>query len=369
MRINNNIGALNTYSKLSSTNVAKDKSLEKLSSGLRINRAADDAAGLAISEKMRAQIKGLDQANRNAQDGVSLIQTAEGGLSETHSMLQRMRELSVQASNGTLTDEDKTNIQTEISELKTEIGKVSSNTKFNSKKLLDGNFGVSVKTTGSTMASAGNNVKITLDGAAENETFTFSVATGSVTIKNSAGEEQKLMLGATNTATLDKGTSFNFDAMGVKVTLTADQAGGALFTGNTLITTAATGGNGFIQVGANEDDTMAIQINSMTTSALGIEDIDVTSDAEGAITLIDNAISKVSTERAKLGAYQNRLEHTMNNLTTSSENITSAESRIRDVDMAKEMMNFTKTNILSQAATSMLAQANQSGQGVLSLLR
>ncbi len=361
MRINTNVGALNTYSKLSSTNAAKDKSLEKLSSGLRINRAADDAAGLAISEKMRAQIKGLDQANRNAQDGVSLIQTAEGGLSETHSMLQRMRELSVQASNGTLSAEDKSNIQTEIDELITEVGKVASNTKFNGTTLLSGTLGVSDGGTGTLNALA--NTKISIDGP-EAATFTAGLAGTILTVTNgTTNEAQSIDVGGTD---LLDGKSLNFDALGIKISASGGDVALADIDTKTVIT-AGTGAD--IQVGANNGDTMGINIGDMTAAGLGISGIDVTADATGAISTLDTAISTVSTERAKLGAYQNRLEHTMNNLTTSSENLTSAESRIRDVDMAKEMMTFTKNNILSQAATSMLAQANQASQGVLQLLR
>jgi flagellin len=267
MRINNNLAALNTHSRLSAATEAQGKSLQKLSSGLRINRAGDDAAGLAISEKMRGQIKGLNQASRNAQDGISLIQTAEGALNETHSILQRMRELSVQASSDTNSSTDRDQIQSEVDQLIEEIDRIGSSTSFNDTALLDGTF------------------------------------------------------------------------------------------------------SGTLQIGANAGDELTITIGDMQT--LGVATVDVTSQAgaSSAITAIDTAIETVSTERASLGAYQNRLEHTINNLGTASENLTAAESRIRDVDMAKEMMEFTKNNILTQASTSMLAQANQQPQAVLQLLR
>ncbi|WP_100332365.1 flagellin Hag [Bacillus xiapuensis] len=275
MRINHNIAALNTYRQLNSANGMQSKSMEKLSSGLRINRAGDDAAGLAISEKMRGQIRGLDMAAKNAQDGISLIQTAEGALNETHSILQRMRELAVQSANDTNTSTDRDELQKEVSELISEIDRIAGNTEFNTKKLLDG----------------------TLDGS-----------------------------------------------------------GAVKF-----------------HIGANEGQNMELTIANMGAGASGLAvsgvDIKTQSGADKAITTIQDAIDKVSAERAKLGANQNRLEHTINNLGTSSENLTAAESRIRDVDMAKEMMNQTKNSILAQASQAMLAQANQQPQGVLQLLR
>lgn len=271
MIINHNIAALNTYRQLANNNSVAAKSLEKLSSGLRINRAGDDAAGLAISEKMRAQIRGLDQAVRNAQDGISLIQTAEGALNETHSILQRMRELAVQSANDTNEDTvDRAALQDEIDELILELDRISANTEFNTQLLLDGSF------------------------------------TGMV-----------------------------------------------------------------IHIGANAGQSLTIDIADMSASGLVVDAVSVATqtDADTAITTINTAINTVSTERASLGAIQNRLEHTINNLGVASENLSAAESRIRDVDMAKEVMQFTKTSILSQAATAMLAQANQQPQQVLSLLK
>ena len=270
MRINQNISAMNTYSRLTAANSAKSNSLAKLSSGLRINKAGDDAAGLAISEKMRGQVGGLNQAVRNAQDGISLIQTAEGALTETHSILQRMRDLAVQASTDTNTTADRTEIQKEVTDLLAEIDRISTDTEFNTQTLLDGSFSGKV-----------------------------------------------------------------------------------------------------IHIGANAGQKLDLDIANMSASGLSVDAISLTtqSGANTAITTIDDAIALVSSERSSLGAKQNRLDHTINNLTATSENLSAAESRIRDVDMAQEMMEFTKNNILSQAATSMLAQANQMPQSVLQLLQ
>ncbi len=291
MRINHNLTALNTYRQLTSNTQNVSKSIEKLSSGFRINRAGDDAAGLAISEKMRGQIRGLDQATRNAQDSISLIQTAEGALNETHSILQRMRELAVQANNGTNTDADRTSLQNEVDQLAQEITRISNTTEFNTKTLLDG------------VGAGGSGVTFQI-GANEGQTVNLTI-----------------------------------DAMDAK-TLGVDNGSG----------TASTAG-------------------AAATVTAGIDISSSGADIGAAITTINTAITKVSDLRAKLGAYQNRLEHTINNLGTTSENLTAAESRIRDVDMAQEMMKFTKDNILTQASQAMLAQANATPQGVLQLLR
>jgi flagellin len=287
MRINHNIQALNAYRNLNNTNNATAKSLEKLSSGLRINRAADDAAGLAISEKMRSQIRGLDMAERNSLDAISLIQTAEGALASTHDILQRMRELSVQAANGTLEDKDRTSVQDEINALVTEIERIADTTQFNKKVLLGGDTG-----TDSTM-----NFQI---GANKDEML-------SLTIK-----------------------PMDATALGL----------------GTAVTGASSG-----------------------TNVTNIMSVSSQSDASLAISRVDTAIAKISEQRSKLGAVQNRLEHTVTNLQMANENLTAAESRIRDLDMAKEMTQFTKNNILNQAGQAMLAQANQLPQGVLQLLQ
>ncbi|MCR6110542.1 flagellin [Bacillus sp. A301a_S52] len=282
MKINNNIQALNAYRNLNQNQFQTSKNLEKLSSGLRINRASDDAAGLAISEKMRSQIRGLKQAERNAMDGISLIQTAEGALTEVHSILQRMRELAVQAANDTYELEDRETIQQEIDELVNEINSIAEKTEFNTKDLLNG-----------------------------------------------------------------------------------DEATGDAFL--TLV----------FQIGANAGQSVDIEIPKMNATELGLADDDgnitlsVTTreDASEAIGTLSDAINAVSNARAKMGALQNRMEHTINNLQVTHENLTSAESRIRDADMALEMTEFTRNNILNQSATAMLAQANQLPQGILQLLQ
>ncbi|MCM0725998.1 flagellin [Latilactobacillus curvatus] len=294
MRINTNVAALNTYSRLTAANASKSDSLAKLSSGKRINKAGDDAAGLAISEKMKAQIGGLKQAKRNAQDGISLIQTAEGALSETHSILSRMNDLAVQAANDTLTDEDRTKITKEVTALQKNITDISNNTEFNTKKLLD---------------------------TADNK-FTFQVGA-------SAGQTAEITIG-----------KMDADTLGV---------------GNVLTP------------GTPEDNTDPGNIKPAVPGK-GVDLSDATK-ASQSIANIKAAIDTVSGQRADLGAVQNGLNHTINNLGTTTENLSEANSRIEDVDMAEEMMNFTKSNILSQAATSMLAQANAMPNSVLSLLQ
>ncbi|KRE97958.1 hypothetical protein ASG89_29075 [Paenibacillus sp. Soil766] len=555
MRINQNIAALNTYRQLSANNVNTSKSLEKLSSGLRINRAGDDAAGLAISEKMRAQVRGLDQASRNSQDAISLIQTAEGALNETQSILQRMRELAVQASNDTNVDVDRGEIQKEINQLTSEINRIGNTTEFNTMKLLDGTKDNTVKAvagqynTATDLAALAKASELTYSGTASTNgpkfsgnitiasgagnAFSTSGTSGTIKIHSSGG---KVVVNiATSGASggkisgqyivsADASGKFNFDSLGVSFTITSiagwesgstnqvsishakdtvidtdiatesklwtsvtrsganradiadglksldiasgiaagkytitfthngDKSGsftithdggtrsGALnvlasgtfvsgvttsavsFSGNGIsfsfdfsggfasgasgsatleftvknASTTGTDNSLSFQIGANQNQAMALAVGDMRANALGITsnsnktgfaseanvtngtnatnverslDVSTSSNASNAITVIQKAIESVSSERSKLGAVQNRLEHTINNLGTSSENLTAAESRIRDADMAREMMTFTKNNILTQAAQSMLAQANQQPQGVLQLLR
>lgn len=386
MRINHNIAALNTYNKLSSASNAQSKSMEKLSSGLRINRAGDDAAGLAISEKMRGQIRGLDQAARNSQDGISLIQTAEGALNETHSILQRMRELSVQSSNDTLIGDDRDKIQAEMDELSKEITRISDTTEFNTQNLLNGSFtgkfhigananqditlsingmdagDLAVAEQSSTYTSVDNAVDLVKKGTAA-VTVEVAASTATVTAGGSVAASVSVDTANNITITLGKTTAGN-------VALAASAAA-ALINAHTAASTLVsaqvkTGGDGSISAAT----TATVTVTGATTTDLtkGI-DVSSQSSANAAITVIDNAIKSVSNERSKLGSYQNRLEHTINNLGTSAENLTAAESRIRDVDMAQEMMAQTKNSILSQAAQAMLAQANQQPQGVLQLLR
>ncbi len=548
MRINNNLMALNAHRQLKMNNSGKSKSLERLSSGLRVSRAGDDAAGLAISEKMRAQIKGLNQASRNAQDGISLIQTAEGALNETQNILKRMRTLSIQAANDTNIDKDREAIQNEIRELTKEVDRIASSTEFNTQKLLEGDGSISLKATNistselgklsggtdpstieaevqttvgnvdgntATYIFGGKNIKVDITNViagmdpqegdykiigdtikigviAAPATSTTDVADAtkaaminyinsndnlkgnfivdgvgsSVNIRASkegayAGEKGTVdavsLVGFTRTAIVsgvdvpgikasrildlsnlydgsssidsleklegrgltingktiefydaDK-ASYKGDAIPVNISSVKTAIDAATF-GNLLgkaiseqvsiedinISLEATGikveasiggldGNEIkvmdggvlkdyeiiLQIGANEGQNMKFGISDMRANALGIigADISTTDGASKAITTFDDALNKVSEQRAKLGAAQNRLEHTIKNLDVGSENLQASESRIRDVDMAKEMMEFTKSNILTQASQAMLAQANQAPQGVLQLLK
>ena len=456
MRINHNIAAMNTYNKLTANTAATAKSLEKLSSGLKINRAGDNAAGLAISEKMRAQVRGLDQANVNAQDSVSLIQTAEGALTETHSILQRMRELAVQSANDTNTSADRNEIQKEVTQLASEIDRIADTTQFNSKVLLKGAYGTAASSDNATnlavvsakddSITAGtfavnvatlatkttntSNAGIDLTGAgvaitAANDTLNINgvdiefnqgninqaafisrinefssqtnvlaavSGTGIVLTDQRFGDHSMSVTGSAETTlfgvqTYTAGVNASISTVdGAAVTVSADATDGSKLTINTgalqgmvLQAATATGVTNIavtknsltMQIGANESQTFNMSIEDMGATSLGVNGIDVStaSAASTAITTIQTAIDAVSSERAKLGAYQNRLEHTSANLTTSSENLTAAESRVRDVDMAKEMMEFQKNNILNQASTAMLAQANQQPQGVLQLLQ
>ncbi|QUI21456.1 flagellin protein [Vallitalea pronyensis] len=541
MRINHNMLAMNTHRQMGTTGVNQSKSMEKLSSGLRINRAGDDAAGLAISEKMRGQIRGLNQASRNAQDGISMIQTAEGALNETQSILQRMRELAVQSANGTNIEEDRDALQNEITQLKAEVDRIAETTEFNKQTLLKGDGGTTLQGIGIAAASVGdltggadlstteatstntigaaadatssvvfnlngqaltinfdaagtsgeashvgydvtqNSATVNIDAAQTvDETATglrdalqkvidnntvlkgnyvvsgtgadvivsavkggaFEGAAGNIALSTSGGTDvfaggtagpanvgtTTAPAQATRTLTMPadavvaaglegkgitiNGTALEFydatkgvykgDAQGIDIGGVATKAAltnaivaqakidGVTLTnvGDDLVVTATQGGkagnsigtsDGGIQeefkaefqIGANQGQKMEINMNDMRGNALGIKDVDIstTTGAQNAITTIEAALSKVSDERSKLGAFQNRLEHTIANLDTSAENLQASESRIRDVDMAKEMMEFTKNNILAQAAQSMLAQANQAPQGVLQLLR
>lgn len=324
MIINTNVSALNTYRQMGVNNNAGSKAMEKLSSGLRINRAGDDAAGLAISEKMRAQVRGLDQASRNAQDGISMIQTAEGALQETHNILQRMRELATQASNDTNVEVDRNEIQKEINELTSEINRISNTTEFNTQKLLSGGTDGS-KFSATFQIGANNGQSMTIDiqnMSAKALGLEGDLAGGTVTYADGAIGDSVLELKPDTTA-----------------------PGSAQFSGG-----GVTNGTDSTKTGS------ALDVTSHTAASAAIE-------------VINNAIETVSAQRSNLGAYQNRLEHTISNLNNSSENLSAAESRIRDVDMAKEVMEMTRANILGQASQAMLAQANQKPQSVLQLLQ
>lgn len=487
MRINHNISALKANNQLLKTNNALDKSLEKLSSGFRINRAADDAAGMAISQKMKTQIAGLDQASRNASDGISIIQTAEGAMTEVNSMLQRMRELAVQASNGTNTLADRKSIQNEIDQLKEEIHRISTDTEFNTKTLLDGNIdnmsysdnnyvklvslsdqvqsgeytltitaeatkavasGTGIPDASAVITAAqagtininGNEVEVnegdTIEEVFEKirdtcDTANIKAFTSDMTMVPVTAPQTPLMespeTAGYNSVNLATGTSLVFVSeeygSDQEINIYCDNAGLKAALGLTTITevsgtdAAATLGAGYsstatvgvdgnyirisdnddfemvfdaqpgstgtanitvldagpmkIQIGANEHQTMTVRVPKVDPVTLGIENANVCTEegAQKAITLFDDANTKVTAIRAKLGAYQNRLEHSISNLDTTSENMTEALSRIEDVDMAKEMANYTQKNVLAQAGTSMLAQANQRPQNILTLLQ
>ena len=472
MRINHNISALKACNILGKTNSALDTSLERLSSGFRINRAADDAAGLAISEKMKTQIAGLEQASRNAADGISVIQTAEGALDEVEAMLQRMRELSVQAANGVNTDEDRAAIQDEIDQLNEEINRVSDTTEFNTKKLLNGTVDrrsysdnekiqlislsdtvditeytlevttspepAEIVTTLDTATSktaalgysgkiainekeievvdtdtlndiyeklrnAGSTVDINItpvteDANGETQTATVADATGLQFESVDKGDDASIEIFCTNAdLAAALGISSGMSAAGVDAVVELDYDTGFEPTATVSIdgdyvtvtdvddfkmkfkvegTASATvtvlkAGPMDLQIGANEGQTMEVRIPKVDTDTLGtaVVNVNTQESAQKAITIFENAINEVSSIRAKLGAYQNRLEHSINSLNISAENLTEALSRVEDVDMAKEMVTYTQQQVLSQSGNAMLAQANERPQQILSLLQ
>ena len=384
------------------------KSMERLSSGMRINRAGDDAAGLAISEKMRGQIRGLKQASRNAQDGISLIQTAEGALNETHAILQRMRELATQAATDTNTLTDRKEIQKEINQLLDEIDRIGNNTEFNTQNLLDGTYankkihiganetqnmnidisdmrtaalgggegaggGAAVAATGTlqgisfeakTPGAAGNNIEIEFVAGSDNDPISVSVSDSKITVTLGAGDQS----GNNTVENVVDVINNNSDASAL---VTASGTGtDSVGTGNTTLTGGA---DADPDAGSGVNiDTLRVDVDAVAdeaaAEALVNQGVLTQAGADAAITNINDAIEQVSAERSKLGAIQNRLEHTIANLGTSAENLQAAEARIRDLDMAEEIMAFTKNNILQQAATAMLAQANMAPQSVLQLL-
>jgi len=410
MRINQNVMANNASRNLSGTNVMLGKSLEKLSSGFRINRAADDAAGLVVSQGLRAQVGGLKQATRNAQDGISVVQTAEGALNEVHTMLGRMRDLAVQAANSGGNDAAaRTAAQTEISELSSEITRLSDKTRFGGVNLLDGTYGVGASTqTGAATGPSGVGDNWTALIAAStfeiNIDTTTSVSVNATGFTGSTASMAEQLTTAINTALTNAGsvhagkvsvsgeynTTLNQNFTGAADTSQFTLSVSGLASGGTFVTgtqgvgvpltalgitagtsVAAAGTGGTFQIGANSGDTLSLNIGDVDAVALGVGSLDVTSDtgAAAAITALDAAIASVSTTRGDLGAKQNRFESMINNLQVSTENISASESRIRDTDMASEMVSFTKNQVLQQAGTAMLSQANQIPQSILSLLR
>ena len=368
LSINQNIAAVNSYRNLSNTQNDLAKSLEKLSSGFRINRAADDAAGLAISEGLRSQVGGLKVAARNAQDGISVVQTAEGALTEVHAILQRVRDLGVQAANDSNNAAARANIDTEASELVSELARISESTNFNGTKLLNGAGSLTFQVGAN--GDADSAITVDLSSAdvsavadaltsgrfAQAGTLTPATVTGNFVVTQ-GGTEITVAMGA-----VDAGRT----AGDVAATLNADSGFAANFK-------AAINSDGELLVSSKTSATaLTVAGTGYTAGALGSAgalDFSTNAGAQAAINTIDTQIASISTARAGLGAMQNRFEHTIKNINVSVENLSASESRIRDTDMASEMVSFTRAQILSQAGTAMLAQANQIPQGVLSLLR
>lgn len=399
MRINTNLNAMTALNSATKNTALAGSSMEKLSSGLKINKAADNATGLAISEKMRSQIRGLDQASQNTQDGISVVQTAEGAIEEVGNIVQRMRELAVQGANETNTGSDRAKISEELTQLHEEIDRIAESTQFNGKDLLNGTNTVRVEN-GHKISQAGTgkplNDKVTIE---VQEGFDFDTLPDELKIKlkndgtvessnvKDAGygigltgvndaDKTKLKEGGVITITDSNGKSIKFTAK-EELTLNAETV-----LGNKEATTENISGKEIsLQVGANTADsqTLKVKIENVSTKSLGLDGDTITKMAkEGTkgttaandmIKSLDKALERVNTSRANLGAMQNRLETTASNLTTSNENLTAAESRIRDVDVAEEMMNLSKLNLINQAAQAMMSQAKSQPEGVMQLLR
>ncbi|WP_411953901.1 flagellin [Alkalibacillus sp. S2W] len=378
MIINTNITAMNTHRQMGINQDQQQSAMEKLSSGLRINKASDDAAGLAISEKMRGQINGLDQASRNAQDGISMIQTAEGALDESHSILQRMREISVQSANDTNVDADREELQNEMDQLSEELNRISDNTEFNTQNLLNGDF---TEKTFQIGANSDQNINLSIDdmgadsiGAGYEGTDTITSG-GTLAAADLDGEKMEVVsLDASLSGGGYDATHGLANSDGELVAVSDDD--GTTFNGltNSGVTADSLGSGTDVdttsELSFSEDmthGTVEFGEDGDATASRGL-DINNQEDANTAINAIDSAIESVSSQRSELGAVQNRLDHTISNLDNSSENLSAAESRIRDADMAAQMMEQTQASVKSQAAQSMLAQANQQPQSVLQLL-
>jgi flagellin len=411
LRINQNIAAQNAYRNLSVTDSQMSKSLEKLSSGFRINRAADDAAGLSISEGLRSQIGGLKVAVRNTQDGVSVAQTAEGSLNEVTSILQRMRDLSVQTANSGATDTEAAKAANkEMTQLNAELDRIGDTTAFGKSKLLGGAFGATASTGEGTKQDAAAIAAVigTKDTPGTGVTFNITKVGGqdadanggAASIAIAVTSEELVAAKATTAqdvaalvndkvATALKANGFQGTELSMTARTSLDTSGAqqstfeltgagdfetdaaalGLTAGAVDAGTIEGGNTGKFQVGANRSESININIGAVDSKTLGTAGLDLTKDPDAAIDVLDKAIQHVSDSRASLGAVQNRFEHTINNLNVSVENLSASESRIRDTDMAQEMVSFTRSQILTQAGTSMLSQANQSAQNVLSLLR
>lgn len=402
MRINTNLNAMTALNSATKNTALAGSSMEKLSSGLKINKAADNATGLAISEKMRSQIRGLDQASQNTQDGISVVQTAEGAIEEVGNIVQRMRELAVQGANETNTGSDRAKISEELTQLHEEIDRIAESTQFNGKDLLNGKNEVRTETV---YSAAGDGTNLNTDVKVQNG-FDFD---GLKTALEADGKSLKVTTAAGNPATITfKGNApagYGISATNIDTTGKISTGGTITITdtnGKTMTLTAKTdiaanadlkigeikskdqsivGKEISLQVGANTADsqTLKVKIENVSTDSLGLDKDTITKMAkEGTngtkaanemIDSLDKALERVNTSRANLGAMQNRLETTASNLTTSNENLTAAESRIRDVDVAEEMMNLSKLNLINQAAQAMMSQAKSQPEGVMQLLR
>lgn len=397
MRINTNLNAMTALNSATKNTALAGSSMEKLSSGLKINKAADNATGLAISEKMRSQIRGLDQASQNTQDGISVVQTAEGAIEEVGNIVQRMRELAVQGANETNTGSDRAKISEELTQLHEEIDRIAESTQFNGKDLLNGKNEVRTETV---YSAAGDGTKVDTNGVKVEKGFDFEGLGNKIEIKGSAGNGSGTISFKAGTGdgygiTVDKITNDGDIEQGATITISDRNGKTISFTTKAQITKdtetkigdinttekSISGKEISLQVGANTSDsqTLKVKIENVSTKSLGLDSkIIATMAKEGPngteaankmIDSLDNALERVNTSRANLGAMQNRLETTASNLTTSNENLTAAESRIRDVDVAEEMMNLSKLNLINQAAQAMMSQAKSQPEGVMQLLR
>ena len=399
MRINTNLNAMTALNSATKNTALAGSSMEKLSSGLKINKAADNATGLAISEKMRSQIRGLDQASQNTQDGISVVQTAEGAIEEVGNIVQRMRELAVQGANETNTGSDRAKISEELTQLHEEIDRIAESTQFNGKDLLNGTNTVRVENGFDVTGENGKISKVEIQDGFDFDDLTVNEIKIKTTAKN-GGTPAKVELdgitgygiaanGLDDTGKIAKDsviTISDSNGKSIKLTVSADIEQNATANGLKIATKAATtenisGKEISLQVGANTADsqTLKVKIENVSTKSLGLDGDTITKMAkEGTkgttaandmIKSLDKALERVNTSRANLGAMQNRLETTASNLTTSNENLTAAESRIRDVDVAEEMMNLSKLNLINQAAQAMMSQAKSQPEGVMQLLR
>ena len=399
MRINTNLNAMTALNSATKNTALAGSSMEKLSSGLKINKAADNATGLAISEKMRSQIRGLDQASQNTQDGISVVQTAEGAIEEVGNIVQRMRELAVQGANETNTGSDRAKISEELTQLHEEIDRIAESTQFNGKDLLNGKNTVRVenghKIDQAANGNAQNKVIIDIQDGFDFDDLTdndLKVKVNGGAISITGTNPSKYGISATNINTADNkvkngGVISITDSNGKSIKFTVNDTNGIDFSNDVFLgklgttTTNISGKEISLQVGANTSDsqTLKVKIENVSTDSLGLEKDTITKMAkEGTkgttaandmIKSLDKALERVNTSRANLGAMQNRLETTASNLTTSNENLTAAESRIRDVDVAEEMMNLSKLNLINQAAQAMMSQAKSQPEGVMQLLR